>query len=37
VEPETVQRIVTLSTCTYQGDDKRFILVCALTELDNGQ
>lgn len=29
-----VERIVTLSTCTYQGDDKRFILVCALTELD---
>lgn len=33
---DTVERIVTLSTCTYQGDDKRFILVCALTELDNG-
>ena len=34
VELDTVERIVTLSTCTYQGDDKRFILVCALTELN---
>ena len=35
VDLDTVERIVTLSTCTYQGDDKRFILVCALTELNN--
>lgn len=34
VDLGTVERIVTLSTCTYQGDDKRFILVCALTELN---
>ena len=34
---DAVERIVTLSTCTYQGDDKRFILVCALTELDAEQ
>ena len=34
VDPDTVERIVTLSTCTYQGDDKRFILVCALKELN---
>ena len=34
VELDTVERIMTLSTCTYQGDDKRFILVCALTELN---
>ena len=33
LDPELVERIVTLSTCTYQGVDKRFILVCALSEL----
>lgn len=32
VEPEQAERIVTLSTCTYQGDDKRYILICAISE-----
>lgn len=32
VDPEQTERIVTLSTCTYQGVDKRYILVCAISE-----
>ena len=33
VDPEQTERIVTLSTCTYQGVDKRYILVCAISEV----
>ncbi len=29
---EQIERIVTLSTCTYQGVDKRYILVCGIQE-----
>ena len=32
VDPEQTERIVTLTTCTYQGVDKRYILVCAISE-----
>lgn len=32
VDPEQTERIVTLSTCTYQGVDKRYILICAISE-----
>ena len=33
IEPDAGDRIVTLSTCTYSGDDVRFVLCGVLTEI----